>query len=583
MALMTGLSLKRVQNVLIEQSYSKLTTSRDMKKQQIEDSFDRIITNIEILAKSSCIKGLINNLDNQDKNLSISSIHQYKEFIKNYTKEYNYMNMMIVSANNGIIKYTQNRKLKIGESLNSERLNDSQLNKVWKKVVASRNTRFVDMKPHKLFGGRATMFVATPIYLDTRFESVLIFQISDISFSKIINFNKGYGDTQIDYLIGSDRFMDKMDGTKCGLSYSLRASLLNLKIGKCVVDVREKALCGEIGEKIVVECNGAKVLSSYSPLDIGRDLNWAIISEINEKVVLSIPNSIKRTAVRDSLIFIFIIAAVILFFIYKESIHEDEVAEKNRELNETLQSRVAKEVIKNKEHQELLFQQSKMASMGEMIGNIAHQWRQPLNALSALNVGLAMRYNAGRLSANDVLIFKEKSNHLIQRMSDTINDFRNFFYPEKSVERFRVDRSIDDAINFIKGSYKISNIKIINYTSTKIEIKNHKNELIQVLLNIFNNSKDAIKEFNSANGIVLIDVMIDRNCIKITIQDNGGGIDQGIIDRVFEPYFTTKFKDEGTGIGLYMSKMIIEESMSGKLKLENRENGVLTTIKLPIN
>jgi signal transduction histidine kinase len=221
--------------------------------------------------------------------------------------------------------------------------------------------------------------------------------------------------------------------------------------------------------------------------------------------------------------------------------------------------------------------------MGEILENIAHQWRQPLNALSALNVGLAMRYNAGKLSDYEMLLFKEKSNHLIQRMSDTIDDFRNFFYPDKSVERFRVDVAINEAINFIKGSYTINNIKIINYSASHIEIRNHKNELLQVLLNIFNNSKDAIKEFNSQNGVVIIDVIESEKWIKITIQDNGGGIKQDIIDRVFEPYFTTKFKDDGTGIGLYMSKMIVEESMQGRLKIENREGGVLTTIKLHIN
>jgi len=104
--------------------------------------------------------------------------------------------------------------------------------------------------------------------------------------------------------------------------------------------------------------------------------------------------------------------------------------------------------------------------------------------------------------------------------------------------------------------------------------------LIQVLLNIFNNAKDAIKEFNGGNGVVIVDVIELEESLKITIQDNGGGIKQDIIDRVFEPYFTTKFKADGTGIGLYMSKMIIEESMHGKLKLENTEDGVLATIEL---
>jgi len=238
------------------------------------------------------------------------------------------------------------------------------------------------------------------------------------------------------------------------------------------------------------------------------------------------------------------------------------------------------EVIKNRKHQEMLFQQSKMASMGEMIGNIAHQWRQPLNALSALNVGLGIRYRAGKLTEYDMLKFKDKSNVLIQKMSDTIDDFRNFFYPDKSIELFRVDSAIEEAMNFIKGSYRINNIEIINNINTEIEIKNHKNELIQVLLNIFNNSKDAIKEFNTGDGIVTIGAIELKDSIIITIQDNGGGIDQAIIDRVFEPYFTTKFKDDGTGIGLYMSKMIIEESMHGKLTLVNKNNGVLATIVL---
>ena len=567
----------KIQKILTDQAYSKLTTSRDIKKQQIEEFFSRKVTDIEILSKSDCVKNLIRNLDNPNRYLSSENIKQYEKFLQTYIESYDYMDMLIISTTSGNIKYRQSK------SSYSKKLNKSQLNKIWKIVKESGETRFVDMRAHKPFGGIETIYVGTPIYIDGNFCSVLIFQISDSSLSKIINFDTGYGDTQKDYLIGSDGLYVEEDGTVCASTHSSRASILNLKIGKCITDVQKKVMCGKTGKQIVEDCKGERLLSAYSPLNLGKDLNWAIISEINEEVVLSIPNSIRDTAIRDSMLFISIIITVIIFFIYKESIHEEEVAQKNREMNETLQSRVAEEVIKNKKNQELLFQQSKMASMGEMIGNIAHQWRQPLNALSALNVRLSMKYNADKLTKEDVLAFKEKSNHLIQKMSDTINDFRNFFYPNKSVEKFRVDRAIDDAINFIKGSYRINNIKIINYTSSKLEIKNHKNELIQVLLNIFNNSKDAIKEFNSKNGVVIIDVIILEDSLNITIQDNGGGIDQQIIDRVFEPYFTTKFKDDGTGIGLYMSKMIVEESMCGRLKLENKDSGVLTTIKLPIN
>ncbi len=582
MLLLTGLSLTKIKKVLTDQAYSKLITSRGMKKQHIEEFFDRRIKDIEILAKSNCVKTLVNSLSNPDKYLHSKNVIQSEEYLKEYIKKYDYLNMILISPS-GIVKYTQAQTIKLGEDLNSKNQEKNyQLSKIYRRVLESKKTRFVDMKPHKLFGGREMMFIATPVYVDDIFKSILVFQISDIELSKILTFDKGYGKTQKDYIIGGDSFEEK-DGKMCASTHSYRASLA-VKIGNCITPVRQKVLCGhKSGKEIVKDCDGDRVLSVYAKLDIPEDLHWAIISEIDESVVLSIPNIIRDTSIRDAMLFIFIIVVVIIFFIYKESKHEEEVAQKNREMKETLQSRVAEEVIKNREHQELLFQQSKMASMGEMIGNIAHQWRQPLNALSALNVGLAMKFNAGRLTEEEIHIFKDKSNHIIQKMSDTINDFRNFFYPKKSVEKFRIDEAIEDAINFIKGSYRINNIKLINYTSCKVEIKNHRNELIQVLLNIFNNSKDAIKEFNSKNGIVIVDVIILENSLKITIQDNGGGIDQEIIDRVFEPYFTTKFKDEGTGIGLYMSKMIIEESMGGRLKLENRDSGVLATIKLGIH
>jgi len=194
-----------------------------------------------------------------------------------------------------------------------------------------------------------------------------------------------------------------------------------------------------------------------------------------------------------------------------------------------------------------------------------------------------MKYNMKQLTEDDMIIFKEKSNQIIQKMSSTIDDFRNFFSPNKAIDTFSVDSAIDEAIKFVEDSFMLNNITVIKDFHTTKEIKNYKNELIQVLLNIFNNSKDAIKEQNIENGLVTIILEEREKTIIIKIQDNGGGIKQDIINRVFEPYFTTKFKSDGTGIGLYMSKLIVEESMCGKIKLENIGNGVLTTIELNIN
>ena len=167
-------------------------------------------------------------------------------------------------------------------------------------------------------------------------------------------------------------------------------------------------------------------------------------------------------------------------------------------------------------------------------------------------------------------------------MSKTIDDFKNFFSPNKEKERFCIRDAINETAVFIKSSYLEYNIELINRVNKNIEIVGYKNELEQVFLNILNNSKDAIIENRTVikNPIVTIDVIEFENIIHIEIADNGRGIDPKIIDRVFEPYFSTKFESEGTGIGLYMSKMIIEGSMGGRLLLKNRDNGVVVIIEL---
>jgi PAS domain S-box-containing protein len=233
-----------------------------------------------------------------------------------------------------------------------------------------------------------------------------------------------------------------------------------------------------------------------------------------------------------------------------------------------------------KEKDKLIFQQSKMAAMGEMIGNIAHQWRQPLNALSLYISNCQLDYEFGDLTQEKMEEFQNKSNELIQKMSQTINDFRNFLSPNKKKEKFSILKIIEDSLRFIEGSFKANDIQIINHIVNDIEIEGFPNELIQVLLNILNNSKDALKTRKIENRKIILNLIETDKEIKIIIKDNGGGIPEEIIDRVCEPYFTTKFKSEGTGLGLYMSKMIIETSFQGKLLMENIEQGLKTTIIL---
>jgi len=253
------------------------------------------------------------------------------------------------------------------------------------------------------------------------------------------------------------------------------------------------------------------------------------------------------------------------------------LAAKNREinkLNKNLEEKIKKAIEENHKKEQILFQQSKLAAMGEMIGAIAHQWRQPLNSL-ALNIQLLVDdFFEKKVDEKYIENFEKKNLNIIHFMSKTIDDFRNFFSKDKEKEYIDLMESVIDVLKLIDKQLKDLNIKIeIKGKSKKVYA--YKNELKQVILNIITNSKDAILENNIENG--KISIFIDKN--KIIIEDNAGGIPENIKDRIFEPYFTTK-NTKGTGIGLYMSKVIIEEHMKGKIYFENTKDGVKFIIEL---
>lgn len=252
---------------------------------------------------------------------------------------------------------------------------------------------------------------------------------------------------------------------------------------------------------------------------------------------------------------------------------------------EAYKSELQEKIKKIKEKQQILIQNSKMASMGEMIANIAHQWRQPLNSLSALNTVLMMDYeDNGRLTQEEIAQFKEESSQYIHKMSSTIDDFRNFFSPTKEKEQFVVSDAIKESIKFVKDSYSDSSVELIDRTQDgDTRMCSYKNELMQVIMILLNNSRDAVVGNKIEKPQVIVDLLHRDEKIEIRVKDNGGGIDEVIMDRIFEPYFTTKFKSDGTGVGLYMSKMIIEDSIGGELVLENADDGVLATLILSLS
>jgi len=253
-----------------------------------------------------------------------------------------------------------------------------------------------------------------------------------------------------------------------------------------------------------------------------------------------------------------------------------------QELNAQLDIKIKEAVEQNSQQEQMLIQQSRMAAMGEMIGNIAHQWRQPLNALSLILQNIYYEYESKELTKEDLEHFIEKGQRLTENMSKTIDDFRNFFRPNKMVEKFKISESVYSTKELISASYKNNNIELIISLDEDKEIEGYPNEFSQVLLNILTNAKDALVEKRVKSAKVELSSKVYSDTINITITDNAGGIPETILPNIFDPYFTTKDKSIGTGIGLYMSKMIIENNMHGKITALNYNGGARFIIEIPI-
>ena len=244
-----------------------------------------------------------------------------------------------------------------------------------------------------------------------------------------------------------------------------------------------------------------------------------------------------------------------------------------------------------KEHDKIIANQTKMASLGEMIGNIAHQWRQPLSTITTAASGMKMHKELDILS--DDSFFKaisgimRNSNYL----SETINDFTNYIKDDKSMELFNLKEAISHNLLLLEGNIKINHINVIQDLDSKIKVYGNKHEIIQVSMNIINNAIDILKEKNQEfNKTIFLSTKQLENSILIQIKDNAGGIDEDVIDKIFEPYFTTKHQSQGTGLGLYMAHNIIS-NMQGELVVSNIQyqyenisyKGALFTIELPLN
>jgi len=248
-----------------------------------------------------------------------------------------------------------------------------------------------------------------------------------------------------------------------------------------------------------------------------------------------------------------------------------------KELANSLEKKVNIETLKNAKKDRLLQHQSKLAELGDMIGNIAHQWRHPLTRLSLILQNLKAYKNRDKMTDELFDDSLNKSIYQIDFMSTTIDNFKDFYRMDKEKSYFKVHESFESVFNIVGSVLEHTNIKIEMSKEKEIEIYGNKNEFAQVLMNLIINAKDALLDNKVKDPFIKINISKLKNETVIDIIDNAGGIDESIIDKIFISYFTTK-KDKGTGIGLYLSKVIIEDEMKGKITASNTTSGAVFTI-----
>jgi PAS domain S-box-containing protein len=267
------------------------------------------------------------------------------------------------------------------------------------------------------------------------------------------------------------------------------------------------------------------------------------------------------------------------------ALNEELNIQKNQleNFNRILEDKVSEEVEKNRVKDQLMSLQARQAAMGEMVGHIAHQWKQPLNTLNLIILDIQDAYQYGELNEEYINKSVHTGKKVIEHMSQTIDDFRNFFKPLKEKKTFNVKQQVDTALSFIRATVETAGIKLENNIKEEFFAKGFPNEFSQVVINIVGNAREAILENGKiTDPVIRIDSKKNGNNGSICFYNNGGPIPDNVLSHIFEPYFTTKDDNKGTGIGLYLVKTIIHQNMNGEITLKNHSDGVEFEIVLPL-
>jgi two-component system, NtrC family, C4-dicarboxylate transport sensor histidine kinase DctB len=506
------------------------------------------------------IKSFI-SLEKQENNKILSSLITYIDSrfntIKITTKDYSYWDDTYEFIQNGNQEYIYENFRDTTTTLENINLNFMIFINSKNEIIHTQVTKDINIKDKN------------------DFTKSIVDSIKDNQDISIIKYQNNYY-----YLVRSQILRSDLSGETKGYLYTGKKIQLEKFSNDYQSDVKfidkvpskiDATLKSKFIDKINVHFEYDKnILSNIISLNINNK-NLVVLQFDNYREIYT--QGKKQIVLFNATVSVFVL---ILFFIFYFYIYY------HQKLNKQLEQKIKDEIKKQKAQEEILIHQSRSAEIGEMINNIAHQWRQPLNNLSLTIQNISFTYQSGILTQEELDKTIDKSKMIIKTMSNTIDTFRDFFEPNKNKVLFKIEHSIDNTLEILSSTLRFHNIELIKEIIDDVEIYDFENEFSQVLLNIITNAKDALVSNKIEKPTIKITISKIFNNLIVKIKDNANGVDEEIIDKIFEPYFTTKGKDQGTGIGLYMSKIIIEKNMHGKIEVTNDKEGAVFRITLPI-
>jgi methyl-accepting chemotaxis protein len=511
-------SVVESKSALMKQNYSALTAARDSKANQIQNFFAERVGDIKVLSRAQNLKTLAHELHVLEETLEFDHngaapvnnkafkkvIDKHEAFFRGYMKDYGYYDIFVIDAKYGHVLYTAAKESDFGANLKTGSLKTSGLGEAFHKALDLKRPVFVDMKPYAPSAGAPAMFLSTPVYYKGKVESVLVFQISDRSINKIMQFRKGYGESQEDYLVGSDKLM-RSDSYLDPKGHSLKASFANPSVGNVDTVASRNAINGQTNTEIVIDYNGNPVLSAYAPIKIGQDIKWAIMSEIDEAEVLIVPNFLRNEMIVLSLVVLLIISSIAYIVIMKGIVgplnrFQDGLLEffkyLNKEVNTTkllesnandeigLMAKVVNENIQKVE-KNLNEDKAMIEEAQEVMGRVKHGWYSQTIASSTSNQTL----NDFKDGVNEMI--RATKQHFVD-MNSVLAQYSNYDYRQQlhldGIEKGGVFEKLITNINELRDA--ITNMLVEN-KENGLTLENSSEVLLSNVNTLNENSNQA--------------------------------------------------------------------------------------------